>query len=207
MSTTKAFSPSRALRFAVARLQGRLALKAAGVYAGGGLQAIGAPCVDLYPNSTICLGQNVVLISKVFATALGVNHAVVLRTLAAGAMIRIGDRVGISGGSICAAKLVEIGDGSILGANVTIADTDFHSLHRKHRRSAMHPTIGIAEVRIGKHVFIGANTIVLKGVALGDNSIIGAGSVVTKSIPMNCVAAGNPCRVIRLLSSQELEER
>lgn len=207
MSARKAFSPSRTLRFAIARLQGRIALKAAAVHSRDGLQAIGAPYIDLHPNSTISLGRSVTLISKTFATALGVNHPVVLRTLTAGAMIRIGDRVGISGGSICAAKLVEIGDDTILGANVTIADTDFHSLHPKHRRNAMHPAIGVAEVRVGKRVFIGANAIVLKGVTLGDNSVIGAGSVVTKSIPMNCIAAGNPCRVIRLLSPQELEDR
>jgi len=32
---------------------------------------------------------------------------------------------------------------------------------------------------------------------IGENSVIGAGSVVTRPIPPNCVAVGNPCRVIR----------
>jgi acetyltransferase-like isoleucine patch superfamily enzyme len=53
-------------------------------------------------------------------------------------------------------------------------------------------------------VLIGTNAIVLKGVSIGDNSVIGAGSVVTKSIPANCIAAGNPCRVIRELRPEEL---
>lgn len=52
------------------------------------------------------------------------------------------------------------------------------------------------KVIIGNNVFVGAKSIILKGVTIGDNVIIGAGSVVCKSIPDNVVAAGNPCRVI-----------
>ncbi|HWT64818.1 MAG TPA: hypothetical protein VN151_01795, partial [Terracidiphilus sp.] len=125
----------RTLRFAWARLQGRAALRASGVMSGAGVDAIGAPIVTRYPGSSITLGDRVVLISKEFATALGVNHAVVLRTLADGAEIWIASRVGISGGAICAARRVEIGEGTLLGANVTIADTDFHSLDPENRRA------------------------------------------------------------------------
>lgn len=46
---------------------------------------------------------------------------------------------------------------------------------------------------------IGGNVCVLPGVTIGDNSVIGAGSVVTRDIPSGVVAAGNPCRVIRLI--------
>ena len=52
-------------------------------------------------------------------------------------------------------------------------------------------------IRIGNHVFIYANSVVLPGVQIGDNVIIGAGSVVTKDIPSNSIAVGNPCRVIK----------
>lgn len=51
-------------------------------------------------------------------------------------------------------------------------------------------------VTIGNNVFIGMNTTILKGVHIGNNVIIGAGSLVNKNIPDNCVAAGNPCKVI-----------
>lgn len=54
-------------------------------------------------------------------------------------------------------------------------------------------------VIIGKNVWITTRCIILGGVTIGDNSIIGAGSVVTKDIPANCIAAGNPCKVIKYL--------
>ena len=53
-----------------------------------------------------------------------------------------------------------------------------------------------ASIVIEDDVWVGAHSIILKGVTIGARSIIGAGSVVTKSIPADCVAAGNPCRVI-----------
>ncbi|MCD7902010.1 MAG: sugar O-acetyltransferase [Bacteroides sp.] len=56
-----------------------------------------------------------------------------------------------------------------------------------------------APVTIGSNVWIGGGSIILPGVTIGDNTTIGAGSVVTKSIPANCLAIGNPCKVIREL--------
>lgn len=56
---------------------------------------------------------------------------------------------------------------------------------------------GYGTVTIGNRVVVGVNSVVLRNVTIGDNSVIGAGSVVTQDIPSNCVAAGNPTRVIR----------
>jgi acetyltransferase-like isoleucine patch superfamily enzyme len=53
------------------------------------------------------------------------------------------------------------------------------------------------DTRIGKRCFIGGRSIVMPGVHIGDGTIIGAGSVVTKDIPSNCIAAGNPAKVIK----------
>ena len=55
---------------------------------------------------------------------------------------------------------------------------------------------------LGNNIFIGRNAIILKGVTIGNNVIIGAGSVVTRDIPPNCVAVGNPCRVIRRINGE-----
>jgi len=170
---------------------------------GRAVHALGMPVISIYPGSECRLGSNISLVSVSFATDLGVNHPVVLRTLRPGARIDIGDRVGISGGSICAAAGVSIGPETLIGANVTIADTDFHSL-RPQRRVGRREVEPGRPVTIGRRVFIGTNSIILKGVTIGHNTVIGAGSVVTTDIPENVVAAGNPCRPIRTLSAEEL---
>ena len=43
----------------------------------------------------------------------------------------------------------------------------------------------------------------LPGVTIGSNTVIGAGSVVNRDIPEWCVAAGNPCRVIRKITEED----
>ncbi len=53
------------------------------------------------------------------------------------------------------------------------------------------------EITLEDNVWLGARTTVLKGVKIGSNSIIGAGSVITKDIPSNCMAAGNPAKVLK----------
>ena len=58
-------------------------------------------------------------------------------------------------------------------------------------------------VRIGDNVWIGGNSVVLPGVTIGSNTVIGAGSVVNRDIPEWCVAAGNPCRVIRRITEED----
>lgn len=57
-------------------------------------------------------------------------------------------------------------------------------------------------VRIEDNVWIGGGAVLLPGVVIGRNSVIGAGSVVTRSIPENCVAVGNPCRVIKHITNE-----
>jgi maltose O-acetyltransferase len=54
-------------------------------------------------------------------------------------------------------------------------------------------------ITIGDGVWIGGGAILLPGVTVGDNTVVGAGSVVTRDLPPNVVAAGNPCRVLRLI--------
>ena len=59
-------------------------------------------------------------------------------------------------------------------------------------------------VTIGDGCWIGGGVIILPGVTIGRGSVIGAGSVVTKDIPENCVAAGNPCKILRRINENDL---
>lgn len=58
-------------------------------------------------------------------------------------------------------------------------------------------------ITIGDNVWIGGNVTILPGVTIGDNCVIGAGSVVCKDIPADSLAVGNPCKVIRDISTQQ----
>lgn len=63
--------------------------------------------------------------------------------------------------------------------------------------------LDVAKVTIGDNVWIGGNTVIYPGVDIGSNVIIGAGSVVTKDIPDWAVAAGNPCKVLRMITEDD----
>lgn len=60
-------------------------------------------------------------------------------------------------------------------------------------------------ITVGNNIWIGGNVTVLPGVTIGDNVVIGAGSVVTKDIPSGVMAFGNPCRVYRKLTEEEMK--
>ena len=93
--------------------------------------------------------------------------------------------------------MVTIGDDCFIGPNVSIY-------------TACHPTDPIERntriewarpVTIGDNCWIGGSTTILPGVTIGNNVTIGAGSVVVKDIPSDCVAVGNPAKVIKKKSS------
>ena len=173
-------------------------LRSVGVMLGNNVRFYGMPIVGMTKGSSIRIGDRVVLCSDSRFTALGVNHPVVLRTLRSDAQIVIGDDTGISGGSICAADFVEVGNECLLGANVIITDTDFHAVKPEGRRFNKSPKdISSAPVKIEDNGFIGTGVVVLKGVCVGKNSVIGAMSVVSKSVGMNEIWAGNSARFIK----------
>jgi len=94
---------------------------------------------------------------------------------------------------------VKIGDNCQMAPNVAIY-TAGHPVHPDTRNSAYEYGI---EVTIGDNVWIGGNTVICPGVHIGNNVVIGAGSVVTKDIPDWAIAAGNPCRVIRMITEAD----
>lgn len=92
-----------------------------------------------------------------------------------------------------------VGDNVMFAPNVTIA-TAGHPIEPELRKKQTQFNL---PVHIGNNVWIGAQSVILPGVTIGDNTVIGAGSVVTKDIPENCVAFGNPCKVIREISDRD----
>ena len=89
----------------------------------------------------------------------------------------------------------------MFGPNVVLATAN-HPLLPELREKAYQYNLPI---RIGKNCWLGAGVMVVPGVTIGDNTIIGAGSVVTKDIPADCLAVGNPCRVVRKLGEHDRE--
>lgn len=87
---------------------------------------------------------------------------------------------------------IDIGKECLIGQEVNIFSSDFHGLRDRSKPSK-------ASVMIGNNVFIGARSMILKGVSIGNNSTIAAGAVVTKDVPPDTVAAGNPAKVIKEL--------
>jgi len=169
-----------------------------GRHFGGRVTVFGLPIIRFSRGSKVQIGDDLVLISASFFSEPGVNHPVILRTLSENATLTIGDHVGISGGGICVAKAVSIGNSVMLGANVLVTDTDFHPLVAEGRRYS-HAEVMSKEVNIEDNVFIGMNSLILKGAHIGANSVIAAGSIVTTDIPANVIAGGTPAKIIRNL--------
>jgi maltose O-acetyltransferase len=91
------------------------------------------------------------------------------------------------------ANKVEFGDNVFIGPNCGFY-TSGHPLDYETRNKGLEYA---KPIKVGNNVWIGGNVCVMPGVTIGENVVIGAGSVVNKNIPSNCVAVGNPCKVIK----------
>lgn len=117
----------------------------------------------------------------------------------AGATLEIGNNSGMNGALVYAANKVVIGNNVKIGGGVRIFDTDFHPLYYKLRRTTNDGTKSVP-IKIENDVFIGAGSMILKGVTIGARSIVAAGSVVTKSIPADEIWGGNPAKFIKRIN-------
>lgn len=144
----------------------------------------------------LSIGKKFLCFNKFDSNSIGLIQPCFFHIVNKDKSIRIGDNVGISGSTLCAADDIVIGSNVLIGSGCLISTTDSHPVHWEARRLEAGPA-ACAPVVIEDDVFIGARCIILKGVTIGQGAVIGAGSVVTKSIPPRVVAAGNPARVIR----------
>lgn len=128
-------------------------------------------------NGTISLGERVLLHRYVKLSAYGGKIEIGNNTY-------IGDRTEIHSG-----ESVKIGNGVNIAWDCNILDRDYHAFDSE--KEVVKPVI------ISDHVWIGARSIILKGVTIGEGAVVAAGSVVTRSVPPKCLVAGNPAKVVR----------
>lgn len=175
----------------------KISLKLRGIRFQKGLKFHGRAVLIRMPESSIEIGKNCRFRSDYTSNLVGINRKCLVSTMRKKALIKIGNNCGISGAVIGAVDKIEIGDKVLLGANCFVTDFDWHNTDPSIRHQKCENS---KPVKINNNVWIGMNTIVLKGVEIGENSVIGANSVVTKSIPANVIAGGNPCKVIKELN-------
>ena len=157
--------------------------------------------VNIHPTAQVSIGHNFIFSSGAAFNPLSRN---IRGCIFAGAKanIIIGDNVGISSATLWAKESILIGDNVKIGSDCILLDTDAHNLDYKIRRDRSRDSVTAKSkpIIIENDVLIGTRCIILKGVTIGARSVIGSGSIVTKSIPADCIAAGNPCKVIKTLS-------
>ncbi|HEX5423516.1 MAG TPA: acyltransferase [Candidatus Acidoferrales bacterium] len=122
--------------------------------------------------------------------------------------IDIADNVLLGGGSVidCALE-VKIERNVLISYACIIADSDNHSIFPEWRVNDLSDWMNggrhdwsrtvMAPVLICEGAWVGARSVILKGVTIGAGAVVGMGSVVTKNVPARSMAAGNPARVIR----------
>lgn len=123
------------------------------------------------------------------------SHIVVCQN----AILSIGSNSGITSTAIYCAEKIEIGNYVNIGAGCLVMDTNFHSTNWEIRMDREKDIINAktAPVKIDDFVFIGARSIICKGVHIGEKSLVAAGSVVVKDIPAGELWGGNPAKFIK----------
>jgi acetyltransferase-like isoleucine patch superfamily enzyme len=151
------------------------------------------------PNARIVIGSNCLM----------QGHIVAERDES---YVEIADNVFIGGGSVIDCALnVKIERDVLVSYACIIADSDNHSVYPELRvkdlanwtnnRSHDWTYTAMAPIRICEGAWIGARSIILKGVTIGAGAVVGTGSVVTRDVPARSIVAGNPARIIRKIGA------
>ncbi|MDC2674342.1 acyltransferase [Bacteroides ovatus] len=175
---------------------------------GTGMKVHNVIYLSKHPEAKVAIGQNFIMTSGEAFNPLCRNIRASICLERPTSVLEIGDDTGLSSPCIWVKEHITIGSRVKVGGDCIIMDSDAHNLDYRIRASkelidkiskdAL--TAKTSPIVIEDDVLIGMRCIILKGVTVGARSVIGSGSIVTKSIPSDCIAAGNPCKVIRLLN-------
>jgi len=158
--------------------------------------------LNIYGHGRIVLGKGVTINSSASSNPIGGDCRTVF-SIVPGAVLTIGDRVGISNSTIVCHSSVTLGNDVVIGGSVKIYDTDFHKLSDGRKELDDRRAARKGAVVIRDRAFVGAHSMILKGVTIGEGAVIGAGSVVTKDVPAGEVWAGNPAVKIKAKQSSQ----
>ena len=162
-----------------------------------GIKCWGTFLMRIQEKASVNIGKNCTIVSNNNRAGITIFTKFKLTALF-DSKISIGNNVSFNGTSIsCRTTSIKIGDGTIVGPNVIIVDSDFHGIYPPENRENNLDYDSDRPVNIGDNVWIGMNTIVLKGVNIGNNSVVAAGSIVNNDIPSNCIVGGNPAKIIK----------
>jgi acetyltransferase-like isoleucine patch superfamily enzyme len=143
-----------------------------------------------------CLG----LLGASVGRGVRIYEVVLINPFAGFSNLRVGEETVIGAGTmIDLTGAVEIGSHTAIAPGCTLITHSDPGSRIGNRLTAVFPRT-IAPIHIGSHVWIGAQTLILAGVAVGDGVVIGAGSLVNKDIPPGVLAYGRPASPARSLN-------
>lgn len=160
------------------------------------VKCVGRPYLSINKTATFVVGRHILMVSDPLVATLGIPKRCKI-TAYSGATLLIGNSVSMSNTSIIATKSISIGNNVMIGGGSTIIDSDFHTMDYKFWNTDNDERLMKREpVTIGNDVFIGMESLILKGVHIGDRAIIAARSVVIKDVPSDAIVGGNPAKII-----------
>lgn len=152
--------------------------------------------IDIHPT--------VVLNSNPHGYHVGMPFETTLLADRPNARITISENCRIHGTYIHATKSIKIGKKVLIAAGTTIVDSHGHTTDIKFAKFRTNIQDTPQEIIIEDFVWIGMNSIIMKGVRIGTCSIISAGAVVKDNVPPYCIVEGNPAKVIKQFTSQDI---
>ncbi len=89
---------------------------------------------------------------------------------------------------------ITIGEDCMISTQVYLSLSDIHPIYDLASGARINPA---ASVTVGRHVWLGLRSMIMKGATIGDGSVVAAGAIVSGDVPSNVVMAGIPARIAR----------